>query len=95
MPAARSNEVIDFLCTAPVTCHYKSGGVGYFQEQFPFRLELPDAWEITLNKITLPRTKLHKLIYFFEVLRYNAIHLLILPRGFLESVYSLYIARKI
>ena len=35
-----------------------------FQEQFPFRLELPDAWEITLNKITLPRTKLHKLIFF-------------------------------
>lgn len=53
VPAARSNEVIDILSTAPVTCHYKSGGVGYSQEQFPFRPELPDAWEITLNKIAL------------------------------------------
>ena len=48
VPAARSNEVTDILSTAPVTCHYKSGGVGYVKKTFIFA-----RWEITLNKITL------------------------------------------
>ena len=48
VPAARSNEVIDILTTAPVTSHYKSEGVVYVKKSFIFA-----RWEITLNKITL------------------------------------------
>ena len=36
VPAARSNEVTDILSTAPVTCHYKCGGVGYVKKSFIF-----------------------------------------------------------
>ena len=64
VPAARSNEVIDIFKYRPSNLSLQVWRCWLFQEQFPFRLELPDAWEITLNKITLPRTKLHKLIYF-------------------------------